>query len=112
MDKKKTMPGADDTGTYKVFEAETISADFTTNLATNSTANQCLRILRYLQKNCCLTTITAREKMGIMAPAPRIQELREQGYIIITNRLTLTDALGVHHPRSAEYVLLSLQQEG
>lgn len=52
-------------------------------------------------------TIYARDYMGIMAPAPRIKELRERGFSIQTFREDIADSLGVIHRGVARYVLIA-----
>lgn len=54
-----------------------------------------------------VTTIYAREVLGIMSPAPRVQELRAMGLKIITERVDATDNLGVRHHGVARYVLVA-----
>lgn len=61
-------------------------------------------ILKHLQQGNRLTTIYAREVLGIMHPAARVMELRKRGHNIVTNRLTEEDVTGRPH-RVAEYVL-------
>ena len=39
----------------------------------------------------------ARNQFGIMSPAPRIEELRKQGYRIDTQRIIEFDSNGVPH---------------
>lgn len=54
-----------------------------------------------------VTTIYAREALGIMSPAPRVQELRAMGCKIVTERIDATDSLGVRHCGVARYVLIA-----
>ena len=51
-----------------------------------------------------LTTIAAREDLGVMSPAARVMELRRAGHSIKTVRRIVWDVEGRAH-RSAEYVL-------
>ena len=51
-----------------------------------------------------LTTIAARELLGVMSPAARVMEARRAGHNIETMRRVVWDAEGRAH-RSAEYVL-------
>ena len=51
-----------------------------------------------------LTTISAREDLGIMSPAARVMEARRAGHCIETVRRVVWDIEGRPH-RSAEYVL-------
>ena len=53
------------------------------------------------------TTIDLRDNYGVMMPAARVKELREQGYKIITVRLTCYTADGIKHSKVAKYVLVS-----
>lgn len=71
-----------------------------------SAASQRAAILQHLLNEGPLTTLYAREKMGIMSPSARVLELRQQGYLIITHWTTSTDVSGTKH-RVAVYVLLS-----
>lgn len=73
----------------------------------NSTAGQRQAILKWLQEQGPLTTIQARDELGIMSPAARVMELREQGHPIITNWTTTIDRTGTKH-REAKYVLFSV----
>ncbi len=63
-------------------------------------------ILSYLQQGGRLTTLYAREKMGIMHPAARVLELKNDGYNIVTYRNKGCDVTGSNHS-VAEYVLLT-----
>lgn len=59
-----------------------------------------------------VSTIEARNQLNILAPAPRVYELRhEQGFNIITNWITAVSPEGYEH-RVAEYVLLAGKWEG
>ena len=53
------------------------------------------------------TTIDLRERWGIMAPAPRILELKLRGYIIVSVPMSACTADGVLHHGVARYILLS-----
>ena len=53
------------------------------------------------------TTIELRDNYGVMMPAARVKELREQGYKINTVRLTCYTADGIKHSKVAKYVLVS-----
>ncbi len=68
------------------------------------THNQRLAILKQLREN-GPTSILAFRAMGIMAPAPRIFELRAKGYNIDTVAFPETDSAGVSHRGTALYVL-------
>jgi hypothetical protein len=63
-------------------------------------------ILEYLQQGNKLTTLYAREVMGIMHPGGRVLELRKQGYNIVTYRRPGADIAGSKHS-IAEYVLMT-----
>lgn len=73
---------------------------------TNSVAGQRQVILAWLQEQGSLTTIQARDELGIMSPAARVMELREQGHGIVTHWATTVDRTGTKH-REAKYVLFS-----
>jgi len=69
------------------------------------------RLLNALLKS-PISTIQARNELNILAPAPRIYELRhDQGKNIIRNWIIATTPEGYEH-RIAEYVLLSGKWEG
>ncbi len=71
----------------------------------NNSANaQQLRIHEYLQKHQRLTTLEAREKLDVLHPAARVQELKAMGVNIVTKRRT--DYNGDSPHVVAEYVLL------
>lgn len=63
----------------------------------NSASTQRKRILSYLKKNHRISTIEAREKLGILHPCGRIKELRAQGYWIETHWTNELDSNGVVH---------------
>ncbi len=54
-----------------------------------------------------ITTLEAREQYGIMSPAPRVKELRVSGWDILTERVRVSDHLGVTHDGVGRYVLIS-----
>lgn len=75
----------------------------------NSSANaQRKRLLDALQSLGAVNTLYARDQLNIMAPAPRIKELREQGHQINTDRISITDRNGFKHGNVARYVLIQL----
>lgn len=63
----------------------------------NSSSTQRKRILSYLEKNHRLSTIAAREQLGILHPGGRIMELRKKGYRIDTHWIEEPDSNGVAH---------------
>ncbi len=73
--------------------------------ASNSAGHQRLAILLFLQTSGPLTTLAARQGLGICHPAARVMELRKLGRNIITHWRIDHDSAGVAH-RVAEYVLL------
>lgn len=75
----------------------------------NSCASQRARILKIFETCPRLSTMEARDTYGIMSPAPRIKELRKQGYKIDTHRITESDANGVPH-RMGLYVFMGKQE--
>lgn len=56
-----------------------------------------------------LTTIAARETLGIAHPAGRVHELRRMGYRIETGRRVANDAAGRKH-QIASYVLVQSEE--
>lgn len=72
----------------------------------NSSSSQRAAILSYLYEYGSLTTLQARDELGIMSPASRVKELRELGYKIITFWTTSEDRTGTRH-REAKYVLIN-----
>ncbi|HUX81258.1 MAG TPA: helix-turn-helix domain-containing protein [Halothiobacillus sp.] len=74
-----------------------------------STASQCRRLLAGLIEAGPdgITTVQARRDLNVMQPAPRIKELREQGYKIATFRQPVLDDYGRKHPAVGRYVLLA-----
>src|SRR5580704_4030135 len=63
----------------------------------NSASTQKKRLVKYFENNPRLSTIEARDKMGILHPGGRINELRAKGYLIETHWTNETDANGVLH---------------
>lgn len=80
------------------------------NRYSNSRSSQRARILKHFKECPRLSTIQAREQYGIMSPAPRIKELRAQGYNIVTQRITEHDSNGVPHCMGL-YVFQDKKQE-
>lgn len=57
------------------------------------------------------TTIELRHDYGVMMPAARVKELREQGYRIDTVRITSLTPDGIKHSKVARYVLRGAAHE-
>jgi len=72
------------------------------NYTSSDTQSQRQRILEWLHHE-TLTTIQAREFLDVMHPAARVQELRGQGYEIVTHWTTSDTGKAKH--RVARYVL-------
>lgn len=53
-----------------------------------------------------ITTIFAREQLGVMHPASRVRELRQRGYEIVMHRVTTTGHDGREHRNVAKYSLI------
>lgn len=75
----------------------------------NSTASQRARLLKALQQRKTVTTEFARNGLQIYSPAPRILELRKQGYNIITHMERHYAADGMTH-NMARYILIEKQE--
>lgn len=73
-------------------------------MLSSETNNQRARLFAYLKQNGSIDTITAREKLGILSPAPRIRELIKQGYSITRELITVQTPLS-KHIRVARYHL-------
>ena len=74
----------------------------------NSTNNQRAKLLDYLQEHGSITTTQAREDLDIMSPAPRIMELRAQGYLITMQWETWVSEFGIKH-RIGRYFLTQIK---
>ena len=74
------------------------------NFTDNSTLNQRLKLLDWLFEHGSITTAQAREKLDVMSPAPRIMELKRDGYLIVTLITSWTSVYGIKH-RIGRYVL-------
>ena len=72
----------------------------------SSTNSQRQRLINHLEQYNEITTIEARELYDIMSPAPRIMELKERGFNIVTIRINQDTDKG-SHKRVARYVLFS-----
>jgi hypothetical protein len=68
--------------------------------------NQRLAILKQLRENGPTSTFGFRE-IGITSAAPRIFELRNKGYKIVTKNVSEADFAGVEHHNIALYSLVS-----
>ena len=89
----------------KAVEPDTQTASTKTyNPHDTSTSNQHAIVLSALREN-PKTTIELRHDYGIMQPAPRIKELREQGHKIDTVRIDSYTPDGIKHHAIAKYVL-------
>ncbi len=82
----------------------------TSIVAANNLAAQRARILTYLREYQTLTTLQARSELDVMHPAGRVQELREEGFNIVTHWRTDYTPEGKPH-RVAEYVLMTGKQQ-
>lgn len=81
--------------------------DSTANLnKTQSRAVQRTHLLQWFLHHQRITTLQARNDLGIMHPAARIQELRGAGHDIATYWQWDTDATGKQHKQGL-YVLLT-----
>lgn len=54
-----------------------------------------------------IDTFTAIRELNICRPGARIHDLRNAGYTVITQRITLTDEWGRTHPGVAVYSLIA-----
>lgn len=66
-------------------------------------AKQCLLLLEAL-KTGPVSTIQARQTLGLSSPASRVLDLRRAGFAIQTQKAQQTDAFGFRHT-TAVYVL-------
>jgi len=65
---------------------------------TNPICVQHQRLLNWFAKSSNkITTMEARNTLGIMSPAARILELKQRGYIIKTHRVDEYDLNGIAH---------------
>jgi hypothetical protein len=69
-----------------------------------STSSQRERLLKWLLEVGYINTQEAREQLDIQAPAPRIMELKRQGYDIKTEKTEWLSHAGIKH-KIARYVL-------
>jgi hypothetical protein len=87
------MKNAPSDQTKSILDSKDTSAD-----------TQRLQILSHIRWR-PLITLELR-KLGHMAPAPRIKELRDKGFVIVTSFESVTDVLGKLHRRVAKYTLV------
>ncbi len=73
----------------------------------NSAENQRAKILKHIRTNGSLTTLEAREELGIMHPGGRVMELRKQGFEIETHWINEVDTAGKEH-RTGRYLFASI----
>lgn len=67
-------------------------------------ATQHRMILEYLLIDETMTTVQAREILGVMHPSERVKELKKQGWPVETHWYQLEDVAGKTH-RAAQYYL-------
>lgn len=79
------------------------------NFNDNSAQNQRLKLLDYLFEHGSITTSEARIKLDVMSPAPRILELKANGYLINTVPVNWLSKHGINHKGIARYVLTQKQ---
>ena len=84
--------------------AAPITSDKTLKAKNTSSNNQRAIILEALKQS-PKTTVQLRHELGIMQPAPRVKELREQGHRINTVRIVSYTPDGIKHSAVAKYVL-------
>lgn len=82
------------------------------NIHNTSFTAQRQRLLEALRER-SLTTVDCRKELNIIAPAPRIYELRHNyGHEILTERVTVADEQGRLHRRIARYHLINEAERG
>lgn len=74
------------------------------HFASNSTQSQRARLLDVLSTGNSISTIEARRNLDILAPAPRIKELKNKGHNIIKHMVSEPTDCGKLH-RVARYYL-------
>lgn len=77
---------------------------YTDDVPESSKAQHWMIILTALRRG-PVTTLMAREELGVQAVAQRVMDLRMMGYHITTRRIWQEDSSGRHH-RIGQYVLL------
>jgi hypothetical protein len=95
MNKKKTHPKA---------------GQKNTRVQNTSIAAQLARLIARLEIG-QTDTFTVMRELNICRPGARICDLRNRGYTIHTDRITLTDEWGRHHTGVALYTLISQPAE-
>lgn len=87
------------------------TSNTTKKLHNNSPIAQRARILRwFFNESQRLSTLEAREELGIMSPACRIMELRDMGHNIITEREQQKDVTGTKH-QTGVYIYMSFSND-
>ncbi|MBV7489563.1 helix-turn-helix domain-containing protein [Pseudomonas sp. PDM30] len=76
------------------------------HLNENSLSAQRRSLLEWLRNRGPIDTLTARRDLNILMPASRIKELKNQGYIFHTQRITITDEHRRSHSNIAQYTLI------
>jgi hypothetical protein len=76
------------------------------HLIDNSGSAQRCWLLDWMRNSGPIDTLTARRELNILMPASRIKELKNQGYIFHTQRITITDEQGRSHSNIAQYTLI------
>ena len=76
----------------------------------NTTATQRARILKHFADCPRLSTIQARDELGILHPCGRVMELRRRGYRIDTHWIKEPDSNGVLH-RIGLYIFQGMKRE-
>jgi len=74
------------------------------NKTSTSNEAQRQRLLTHLREKGSICTSEAREQLAVMSPAPRVLELRREGWKIATVMQQIADDAGVLH-RQALYVI-------
>jgi Helix-turn-helix domain len=92
-------------GKKRAATALTVTTHQKINRKDTSSANGRAIVIQAL-RICPQTTVQLRDVWGVMAPAPRVLELREAGNVIHTHRVKATTGDGVNHHGVARYVLL------
>lgn len=86
--------------------AEAVTSANTIHDVTDTAAEAQRMRLLYALRSGPLTTFEARTRLNITMPAARVSELRDMGYQIFTERISVCDENGRQHHRVARYVLI------